>query len=88
MKVQRKPTEADTELQFQFNEPGVRFLVKNFTDDDIYVGVEAGTEKDNMILIPTEAAQVIPSADALGCDTVYVIPVSASDKGVEVQCLR
>ena len=86
LKVQRKPTEANTKLDFQFDNPGLEFLVKNFTDGDIYVGVEA--IKERMILIPAETAQVVACMTTQGDDTLYVIPTITSEKGVEVQCLR
>lgn len=86
LKVQRKPTEANLKLDFQFDNPGLEFLVKNFTDGDIYVGVEA--IKERMILILAETAQVVVCMTTQGCDTLYVIPTAVSEKGVEVQCLR
>lgn len=45
LKVQRKATavNVDVELKFQFDNTGLEFLVKNFTEDDIYVGFKAGT---------------------------------------------
>lgn len=87
--VQRKPTTAETKIEFQFNVMGLEFLVKNFTDSDIYVGFE--DEKEKMVLIPAETAQVVASVTPTGhdrYDTVYVIPTAVSEKGVEVQCLR
>ena len=42
LKVQRKPTEAGVELQFNYDNPGLEFLVKNFSNGDIYVGFEPG----------------------------------------------
>lgn len=45
LKVQRKPTEAGVELQFNYDNPGLEFLVKNFSNGDIYVGFEPGGVK-------------------------------------------
>lgn len=88
LKVQRKPTEAGVELQFNYDNPGLEFLVKNFSNGDIYVGFEPGGGKSSMPLIPSETAQIISSMTVQGCSTVYVVPDETSDKGVEVQCLR
>lgn len=45
LKVQRKPTEAGVELQFNYDNPGLEFLVKNFSNGDIYIGFEPGGQK-------------------------------------------
>lgn len=87
IKVQRKATTANTELKIQFDNTGRKFLVKNFTADDIYVGFKAGESKEKRILIPAETAQVIAGMTVHGCDTVYVLPMATHGKGVEVQCL-
>ena len=88
LKVQRKSTEANTELQFQFDNLGLKFLVKNFTEGDIYVGFLKETGKEDRVLIPENTAQVISGMTVRGCSTVYILPTETSDKGVEVQCLR
>jgi len=44
MDVQRKPTIADTELEFSLSLQGLCYLVKNFTEDDIYIGFVAGED--------------------------------------------
>ena len=48
LKVQRKATAVNVELKFQFNNTGLEFLVKNFTEDDIDVGFKAGESKENV----------------------------------------
>lgn len=48
IKVQRKATTANTELKIQFDNTGRKFLVKNFTEDDIYVGFKAGESKEKV----------------------------------------
>lgn len=45
LNVQRKATAVNVELKFQFDNTGLEFLVKNFTEDDIYVGFKAGGEQ-------------------------------------------
>lgn len=37
---------VNVELKFQFDNTGLEFLVKNFTEDDIYVGFKAGESKE------------------------------------------
>lgn len=89
--IQRKATIADTELQFDLVAMGLNYmvsgsyLIKNFTDGDIYVGFVSGREK--MSLIPAETAQVF-SGTMLEGNILYILPTETSDKGVEVQCLR
>lgn len=87
IKVQRKATTANAELKFQFDNTGLEFLVKNFTEDDIYVGFKAGESKEKRILIPAGTAQVVAGMAIRGSDTVYVLPMATHGKGVEVQCL-
>ena len=36
LKVQRKPTEAGVEVQLNYDNPGLEFLVKNFSNVGIY----------------------------------------------------
>lgn len=89
--IQRKATIADTELQFDLVAMGLNYmvsgsyLIKNFTDGDIYVGFVSDREK--MSLIPAETAQVF-SGTMLEGNILYILPTETSDKGVEVQCLR
>lgn len=87
--VKRKPTTANTELQFDLREMGLsyitsnRYLTQNFTDGDIYVGSESG-DKTKMNLIPSETAQVFSLIEG---NILYILPDETSDKGVEAQCL-
>ena len=66
---------------------GLRYLVKNFTEDDIYVGFTAGEDKMARALVPAETAQVFEGQMITG-SIMYVLPAATSEKGVEVQCLR
>lgn len=89
--IQRKATTADTELQFDLVEMGLNYmvsgsyLIKNFTDGDIFAGFVVDREK--MSLIPAETAQVF-SGNMIEGNILYILPTETSDKGVEVQCLR
>lgn len=87
MDVQRKPTIADTELEFSLSLQGLCYLVKNFTEDDIYIGFVAGEGKTTRALVPAETAQVFEGQMITG-SIMYVLPLATSEKGVEVQCLR
>lgn len=80
----RATTEQDGTMVCNFEQKGYIFLVKNFTAGDIYVGLE-GCEKEESILIPSETAQTI----AIGpTQKIQVITDAASEKGVEIQCIR
>lgn len=87
MDVQRKPTIADTELEFSLSLQGLCYLVKNFTEDDIYIGFVAGEGKTTRALVPAETAQIFEGQMIAG-SIMYVLPAATSEKGVEVQCLR
>ena len=39
MLIKRQPTSSEKAMKFEFNTKGSKFLVKNFTDGDIYVGL-------------------------------------------------
>lgn len=90
LKVMRKVTTAGEELVFDFGYIGRKFLIKNLTEGDIYVGFSpgGGGSEAEMILIPEETAQVITSMSARGRDIVYVLPDESSERGVEVQLLE
>lgn len=92
VKLIRQPTVADTKQIYEFDiEKGFRFLVKNLTDDDIFVSFDENATEDEMILIPSECAQVVMVHENVspenGSNTVVIIPKATSEKGVEVQCL-
>ena len=93
LQVLRKPTVTNTQLDFDFSVIGVKYLVKNFTDGDIYVSFDNPLVKAESILIPSESSQVIVckelSIDGVnyGSNKVTVMPDFSSTKGVEVQCI-
>lgn len=89
----RQATTANTPINLEFDVVGIEYLVKNFTQGDIYVALEKTTNKDDCLLIPSECAQVI----AARLDTNYlqtlkgimtIIPDETDKRGVEVQCLK
>lgn len=92
MKIIRNPTTADGTVTYNFDVAGYRFLIKNFTDGDIYAALKTGATKAESALIPSGCAQILVANDfdkyAERTDTVQVIADTASDKGVEVQCIR
>ena len=86
MRVIRKAVTANTPVTFKFESAGSQFLVKNFTEDQITVGI-----LDQEVLIPANSAQLIatrlePSVADL-TDTLTVTAVVTDATGVEVQCL-
>lgn len=86
MRVIRKAVTANTPVTFKFESAGSQFLVKNFTEDQIAVGI-----LDQEVLIPANSAQLIatrlePSVADL-TDTLTVTAVVTDATGVEVQCL-
>lgn len=92
MLIKRQPTSSENAMKFEFNIKGSKFLVKNFTDGDIYVGLGESMEKETMILIPAATSQICMIQE-LGTpwsqtDVVTIIPTATSEKGVEVQCLK
>ena len=92
IKLIRQPTVADTKQIYEFDiEKGFRFLVKNLTDDDIFVAFDENATEDEMILIPSERAQIVMIHENVspenGSNTVVIIPKATSEKGVEVQWL-
>lgn len=59
MKVQRKNLNGTTEI-FNFGVPVEKFLVKNFSDNDIFVNFEnIGDDTTTSIKIPSMVAQTI-----------------------------
>lgn len=82
--LRRMPSYAGEFAEWVFPAKGYIWLVKNFTDGDIYVGL-TDFDKDKSVLIPPGTAQVV----SLGrTDVLQIYTETASDKGVEVQCLR
>lgn len=92
IKIVRKPVAANTPTTFNFDVSGIRFLVKNFTDGDIFVALKSGAMKEESVLIPANCAQILEARLVISgsVDTTKIVQVIAdtsSQKGVEVQCL-
>lgn len=88
LQVFRSSTTAEQEIVFEFPDNGIEFLIKNFTNSDIFVAGRQGTEKSDRILIPANSWQIITPFPYLYTNTISVIATETSEKGVEVQCLK
>ena len=88
----RAATTSEHPLVLEFAHEGKEYLVKNFTDGDVYVGLKDGATKEESMLIPANTAQCVILRDKLYFDKdgkiVQIIPTATSEKGVEVQCLK
>lgn len=87
----RAATASEQALVLEFAYEGKEFLVKNFTDGDVYVALKEGATKEESALIPAQTAQTIirnKSDYYAGSNIVQIIPTATSEKGVEVQCLK
>lgn len=88
----RAATISEQALVLEFAHEGRAYLVKNFTDGDVYVGLKDGATKEESMLIPANTAQCVILRDKLYFDKdgkiVQIIPTVTSEKGVEVQCLK
>lgn len=89
VKVIRQPT-AEATLIFEFEVESSEFLVKNFTDGDVYASLEKDATKEQSVLIPAQTAQRLQYGFYGGgkSNIVQIIPTATSEKGVEVQCLK
>lgn len=89
VKVIRQPTAEET-LIFEFEVSSSEFLVKNFTDGDIYASLERDATKEQSVLIPAQTAQRLQYGSYGGgkSNLVQIIPTATNEKGVEVQCLK
>lgn len=84
LRVQRQIL-AGSETAFTFGQRSTQFLVKNFTDADIYVSFTSGAQQDEMIKIPTMVSQMC--MESLGaCESYNVVYVTGTGE-VEVQQL-
>ena len=89
VKVMRQPTASAT-LIFEFETASSEFMVKNFTDGDVYASLEKDATKEQSVLIPAQTAQRLQYGSYGGgkSNIVQIIPTATSEKGVEVQCLK
>lgn len=86
----RAATTSEQALVLEFVYEGKEFLVKNFTDGDVYVALKEGAKKEESALIPAQTAQIVIRNKNYyaGSNIVKIIPTATSEKGVEVQCLK
>lgn len=89
IKMIRQPTVAGVKMIYEFTE-GVRFLISNFTDGDIYVSDEKDATKEDSILIPAQCARIFLTNEYNThiISNIQIIPDATSPRGVEVQCIR
>lgn len=88
MLVKRKSCEAGEQTEFTFQQDGCQFLVKNFTESDIYVTLDKIFSKDKAIKIPTMAYQIIASKyDKKDLMTKKIIVLADEIGEVEVQMI-
>lgn len=92
LRLIRKAVTANTPVIFEFEAPGICFLIKNLTEGDIYVALKSGATKEESALIPRDCAQVLEARRGAGSvDTTKIVQVIAdtsSEKGGEVQCIH
>lgn len=56
--VKRVILEGGGQTKVEFDNPSSQYLVKNFSDEDIFVSFEEGTEDDESIKITKDYAQL------------------------------
>lgn len=92
LRLIRKAVTANAPVIFEFEAPGICFLIKNLTEGDIYVALKSSATKEESALIPRDCAQVLEARRGAGSvDTTKIVQVIAdtsSEKGVEVQCIH
>ena len=90
----RQATVANTPIVMKFDVFANVYLVKNLTDGDIYVSFGGGVaSKEKGILIPENCSQIISGLSGSQVQdpargVVTILPMTDSEKGVEVQCLE
>lgn len=82
----------DTITTFDFKKKGYKFIIKNFTDDDIFIGVNADDTKSKMIKLPSGKLQYFEINEDIrseyGVQKLYVIANATATEGVEIQCVK
>lgn len=81
LKIIRKNIVANEANKFEFDVEGFEFLVKNFTNGDIYVAYENTTDTDEMSKIPSMGGLVFTrnkrGTSGNTSDVVYVYSTTA-----------
>ena len=90
MKVKRQKFKNETKT-FEFDVNSYIFLVKNLTDDDVYVCLVNSFDENTAIKIPSYMSQPVTeninhTVSAYSYDTITI--KSPGEGEVEVQCLK
>lgn len=90
--VKRIGTEAGKEVEIEFTRFGNKFLVKNFTEGDIYVSFESPVNKAESVLIRPDTYQNVMIGERFDYEktashTIYILPEESSEDGIEVQLI-
>lgn len=90
--VKRISTAAGKEVSVGFTRIGNKFLVKNFSEGDIYVAFSTPVDRDASILIRPDTYQNVMIGERFDYDktavhTIYILPEADSENGVEVQLI-
>lgn len=90
MRLIRKECNANEVTKYEFDIKGWDFLVKNFTEGNIYVSLEGDTDKNVMIKLPTLASQIctINTVADSSCDADCVNVIVESTGEVEIQMIH
>lgn len=92
MNFLRLDVTADVITTFDFKKKGYKFLIKNFTDDDIYIGINSTDTKDKMLKLPSDKMQYFEINEDIrseyGVQKLYVIANTTTSQGVEIQCIK
>lgn len=93
LQLVRKNITANEANKFEFEVEGFEFLVKNFTEGDIYVAYENTTDTSKMSKIPSMSGLVFlrnksTGSTGSGNSSKEVYVYSDTSGEVEVQCLK
>lgn len=88
VKVIRQPTAEET-LIFEFETASSEFLVKNFTDGDVYASLEKDATKEQSVLIPAQTAQRLQYGSYGGgkSNIVQIIPTVRAERNPSIKSL-
>lgn len=94
LNIQRLGTVAGTECKAVFERLGNKFIVKNFTEGDIYVSFTTPVNKNESVLIRPDTYQNVMIGERFDyektvANTLYILPEvdAAKENGVEIQLI-
>lgn len=94
LSIQRVGTTAGVEVTVKFERLGNKFIVKNFTQANIYAGFSTPVSKDTSVLIRPDTFQTVMIGERFdyektAANTLYILPEadSSQEEGVEVQLI-